>query len=150
MPSRLNSKIYFDHAANNELLIYSVAKSLKRPINTVGKNMVGIGSSSMNPTFFWQSVIEDHSGAIANCKYYNGSRLSMDFLSRLQADLAATPTLLSAADIILLQGGVNDHVLGVSENNFLTGAGVLWNYIREHAPNAYIMVLGHMELWNSN
>lgn len=146
IPSKLGSKIFFDHVNSNELLIYSQAKTLLRPINTAGATVVGIGSSSMNPTYFWQSAIEHLSGMNPGTYLsYSGFKL-VNFLPELQNQLIATPTLLANADIIYLQGGYNDWAGNESVTSFREGAAELFSFIRQNAPNATIVVLGS---WNT-
>lgn len=141
-PSKLNSKIFFDHANGNELLVYSQAKTLKRPINTANKKALIVGDSMASDGYWWPIVLSNFSGFQRTTKSFSGRTLSTNIQSDLSVQVSSIPTLISDKDFIIIEGGFNDYVANLSDATFSAGIASLFAYIRSQNANAPIFVCG--------
>lgn len=142
LPSTLNSKIFFDHTNGNELLIYSQAKTLRRPINTANKKGLIVGDSMAADNYWWPVILSNFCGIQRTTKSFSGRTLSTNIQTDLTAQVNATPTLISDKDFIIIEGGFNDFVANISEATFASGIASLYAYIRAQNATATIFVCG--------
>jgi len=141
IPSKLNSRIFFDHQNNADLLIYSADKTLIRSINTANEGTCVIGDSMAN--YLWQSILSSKLlGSNQALLSYSGKKLSTEIETLLRASIASAPTTLSSKKIIFLTGGFNDYILNVSDATFQAGIASLFAYIRSQNPTAHIICAG--------
>lgn len=140
IPSKLNSKIYFDHTNGNELLVYSQAKTLRRPINTASKKALFLGASMASDSYHWPVHLSNFTGLVRTTASYSGNTLSAQVLASLQTAVASNPTLVSDKDFIIMEGGFNDFTQNVSLESFVAGIETLYNYLRAQNPNAPIWI----------
>lgn len=140
MPSKLNSRFFFDHANGNELLVYSADKPLNRPINTAGKKVIVCGGSMASDTYHWPVLLSNYTGLIRTTASYSGNTLSSQVLTSLQAAVASTPNLISDKEFIIMEGGFNDYSQNVSLTDFINGIAILYSYLRTQNPSAPIFI----------
>ncbi len=143
IPTKLNSRIFFDHKNNNELLIYSADKALTRPVNTAAKSCLLIGDSIFTGGYFWDDILVRLAGFVKTNAGYSGQRLAVDVLPLLQAAVSVTPTLISDKEFIFIGGVFNDYGQdNISETTYLSGVTALFNYVRSQNATAKIFMCG--------